>query len=638
MHAAFALLDDDSASAAAPTSRLYRGFVREHRCTDPLTLDATCAQVDADLGAGLHAVLLADYEWGVRLQGANRHQPLADDAGALSVLMFEACDRLDRAAVDAWLAEKDAADGPAGFATLTPQVDEGAFAEAIGQIHQFIRAGETYQVNYTYRLHGEAWGDPVALYRRLRMRQPVPYGALIHLPDARWVLSCSPELFLRHQQGLLTTKPMKGTAARQPQPQTQLQTQPQAEQARADAATATWLHDDVKNRAENLMIVDLLRNDLGRIARTGSVKVPALFTVEGYRTVFQMTSTVTAELPAETRLPAVLRALFPCGSITGAPKHHTMGLIAALENTPRGLYTGAIGWLDAPRGAAPRALGDFCFNVAIRTATLQAPHAHADGGRRLATLGVGAGIVLDSVAESEAEECRVKLRFVTALDPGFTLFETLRAEGGQLLRLEAHLARLSRSALALGFRFDEPAARQALADALNASAPHAGAVLRVRLDLAFDGRCQARCAPLAPLAEGPVGLLIAEAALPANEVALLGHKTSLRSGYDRAIAQAEAAGAFDSLFMDAADHLTEGARSNLLVRLDGQWWTPRLSGHLLPGVMRAAVLSGAVRVGDGDGADQPPREADLTRSELLRADALAVCNSLRGVLPARLIG
>lgn len=402
----FALLDDSHATRGDPLSRLYTGFEREHRCVDPAMLDAVWAAVDADQRAGLHAVLLADYEWGAKLMKAGHAALAPDDASSLRVLMFRELQRLSSDEVAAWLASHGSL-GACGVKNLVPSVDRAAFTQAIERIHEAIRAGETYQVNYTYRLHGEAFGSPVDLYRRLRARQPVAFGALIALPDgaggatqgATHVLSCSPELFLRHDAGLLTARPMKGTAPRIAVPE-------------SDSETARLLSLDIKNRAENLMIVDLLRNDLGRIAQTGSVKVPSLFAIEPYATLFQMTSTVNARVKPEVGFAELLRAAFPCGSITGAPKHHTMELIAALERTPRGLYCGAIGWVDAPRGHA--LLGDFCLSVAIRTLTL-GPQVR---GLRPARLGIGAGIVLDSRADDEFDECLLKARFLTGMAAG----------------------------------------------------------------------------------------------------------------------------------------------------------------------------------------------------------------------------
>ena len=643
----FALLDDSSGIARAGTgpagaSRLYTGFAREHRCTDPATLGATWAAVEADQSAGLHAVVLADYEWGAKLMGAGRARLGPGDASSLRVLMFRSLARLDNQQTTAWLQAQDEGQaelGPAGALDLHASVDRAAFTAAIDAIHEAIRAGETYQVNYTYRLFGRAFGSPVSLYRRLRARQPVSYGAFIALPPASGnadadavthVLSLSPELFLRHEAGLLTAKPMKGTAARRAVPE-------------GDSEAARLLSLDIKNRAENLMIVDLLRNDLGRIARVGSVKVPALFAIEPYSTVFQMTSTVQAQVLPTVDMPALLRAVFPCGSITGAPKHHTMDLIASLESTPRGLYCGSIGWVDAPpeytsdgNSDGPR-LGNFCFSVAIRTLTLRAPDAQ---GLRPLTLGIGAGIVLDSVAHDEFDECRLKARFFTRMDPGFQLVETLRFEpattaaAAGVQRRAEHLQRLARSAAALGFRFDDEVQREvhrALDDLPTRLTSGPSTVAhRVRLALAHDGHVSLTHAPLAPLpvdANGAVALCISPHVLPQpNPLAL--HKTTLRTHYDAAVRQAEAQGAFDSLFFNTAGHLVEGGRSNVFVKLGGRWCTPPLSDGVLPGVMRQAVL---------DDPAWAAVERVITRDALARAEGLMVCNALRGALPARLL-
>lgn len=410
--ACFALLDDAAASAAAPSSRLYTGYLREHRCDDPAQLAAVWAAADRELRAGHHALILADYEWGARLQGAGDLDLAPADAGALRFLIFERLEMLSASQAAAWLLAQEASESAAagagataapGIRAVRASVDWPEFSAAIRHIHAAIGEGETYQVNYTYRLDFSAVGSPAGLYRRLRARQPVAFGAYIALPgEAGHVLSCSPELFLRHQAGSLVARPMKGTSRRSPVPE-------------GDSELARTLAEDTKNRAENLMIVDLLRNDLGRIATTGSVRVPALFSVEPYATLFQMTSTVEAELPAVTDFPAVLRALFPCGSIAGAPKLRTMEIIRAIESTPRGLYTGGIGWIDAPAGArAGAACGDFCLSVAIRTLVL----GPAENGLARGRMGVGAGIVIDSVAADEFAECALKARFLTGLLAG----------------------------------------------------------------------------------------------------------------------------------------------------------------------------------------------------------------------------
>ncbi len=616
MNSIYALLDDRGATPDRPTSRLYTGFVREHRCVDPAGLDAVLQAVEADQHTGLHALLLADYEWGAKLLGAGDERLAADDPSSLRVLMFSELAHLSSDAVGAWLKRDAESPGAAGVMKLEPSVDQTSFTQAIEQIHEAIRAGETYQVNYTYRLNGQAYGTPLDLYRRLRARQPVVYGALIALPDCgkdgeavSHVLSCSPELFLRHDAGLLTARPMKGTATRVTTPE-------------GDSETARHLSIDTKNRAENLMIVDLLRNDLGRVAEVGSVKVPELFTIEHYPTLFQMTSTVQARLKPGVGLAELLRAVFPCGSITGAPKHHTMELIAELETTPRGLYCGAIGWLDAPGN--DRRCGDFCLSVAIRTLTL----GRETQGLRPARLGVGAGIVLDSRAADEFDECRLKARFLTSVDPGFQLFETMLAQpDGAVRHLDRHLARLAHSAQVLGFAFDAHADADAVRAAVRACALAPDGPSRVRLSLSHDGTLHAEAAALAALPDGPVGLLIAEHRLPdANPLAA--HKTTLRGHYDDGVRAAERAGGFDSLFFTHDGRLAEGGRSSVFVRSGGRWFTPPLADGALPGVMRGVLLQDPAW-----GAT----ERSLALDDLHHADALIVCNALRGPLPARLL-
>lgn len=616
--ASFALLDDCDSTASARSSRLYSGFVRERVCTDPARLDELDAAVAQDLRDGLHAVVVGDYEFGRNLE---RAQP--GDA-PLRFLLYARCERLSRDEVDAWLARQDGGGAPsiAGVAHVAKSVSRDAFDAAIAAVHDALRAGDSYQINYTYRLNFDMFGPPPALYRRLRARQPVRYGALIALPDGAWVVSCSPELFVEKRGDVLRARPMKGTAPRSADP-------------REDAAAAAFLASDPKNRAENVMIVDLLRNDVSRIARTGTVKVPALFSVEPYASVWQMTSTVEAGWRDGTTFAQMLRALFPCGSITGAPKHKTMELIDAIESTPRGLYTGAIGWLDASHGGAA-GCGDFCLSVAIRTLTLD-PAGYDTGraatvnvGRRRGRMGVGAGIVLDSVAADEYAECELKARFLTDADPGFQLFETTAATRADGIRhLERHLARLQRSADAFGFRVDTDALRReidARCAALDGDGPY-----RMKLALAKDGAVEIIAVPLKPLPAGPVGVMLASAhgfAPTRTDDALLLHKTTRRAEYDRAWQAAEALGGFDLLFVNERGEVTEGGRSNLFVKLDGVWVTPPLSCGVLPGVMRGVLL---------DDPAVGAQERVLTLDDVLNADELMICNALRGPMAARLI-
>ncbi|CAE6781270.1 Isochorismate synthase MenF [Paraburkholderia aspalathi] len=619
--AVFALLDDCDATAARRSSRLYTGFVHERVCADAAQLENVCETVAADTRCGLHAVVLADYEFDRHLlDGGLSHQALKETQrghATLRFLLFERCEKLSRDEVDAWLMARDGGTveaSVAGTANVRASVDPKQFNEAIDAIHAALRAGDSYQVNYTYRLGFDVFGSPTALYRRLRVRQPVPYGALIGLPGDEWVLSCSPELFIEKEGSLLRARPMKGTA-------------PRSEDPVVDRGAADFLANDPKNRAENVMIVDLLRNDLSRVAQTGSVSVPALFSVEPYASVWQMTSTVHATLRAGTSFAEIMRALFPCGSITGAPKHRTMQLIEELESTPRGLYTGAIGWLDAT--TSENACGNFCLSVAIRTLTLTPS---AQPGELQGKMGVGAGIVLDSVAADEYAECQLKASFLTGAEPGFELFETMYATREEGVRhLSRHLARLSASAATLGFKLDdENDIRAQIAEkcaALPMQTPH-----RMRLALSKDGTLQITTVVLTPLVDATVGVLLGPdhnfPTMDANDP-LLRHKTTRRAEYDRGWREAESKGAFDTLFFNERGELTEGGRSNVFVKLAGWWWTPPLESGVLPGIMRGVLL---------EDTDLRAAERVLTRVDVQNAEALLVCNALRGAAKARVLG
>ncbi|TFW16824.1 aminodeoxychorismate synthase component I [Massilia arenosa] len=598
----FALLDDASPGPQGEArSRLYTGHTATLRCASLAEWPTVLAQMQRALDRGLFAVPVLAYELGAALQGVPFKAPRVPLA---QVLLFDRCEHLAAYEVTQWLAARTHhMPSPAGIARVTADVDEDEFTHAIGRIREYIAAGDTYQVNYTFRLQFDAFGTLPALYARLRSRQPVPYGALVALPDGGAVLSLSPELFVRHDGGALIARPMKGTAPA---------TEADDENARRAAALA---HDE-KNRAENLMIVDLLRNDLGRICETGSVQVPALFDVNRYSSVLQMTSTVEGQLRSGVTLEEIFGAVYPCGSITGAPKRRTMEIIAQLEKAPRGVYTGAIGWFDPP--AQPGAVGDFCLSVPIRTLVLGAPV----NGVRPGEMGVGAGIVHDSVARDEFAECQLKASFLTGMGNEFELFETMRVDSAGCRHRDLHLSRMARSAQYFGFRFDLQAARERLAEACAAFTEPA----RVRLALKADGSLQVQSGPLAALAT-PVQLIVAKETVRSDEI-FQRHKTTVRARYDGAWKEAEAQGAFDMVFFNERDELAEGGRSNVFVQVDGRWVTPPLTAGVLPGVMRALML---------EDPEWDAREAVVTRAMFERASAIVVCNSLRGALRAEVI-
>ncbi len=430
---------------------------------------------------------------------------------------------------------------------IQPSLGPDAYATAIERIKALIFAGDCYQVNFTFPLEFDWFGSPVALYARLRQRQPVRYGGFVG--DGKEALvSLSPELFLERVGNRLITRPMKGTAPR--------------------SASAEQLRSSTKDRAENLMIVDLLRNDLGRVAENGSVVVDRLFDIEDYPTVWQMVSEVSATAGPDVSFGEILQALFPCGSITGAPKIRAMQIAADLESTPRGLYTGALGWLGPN--------GDFRLNVAIRTLVLHA------GGK--GSLGVGSGIVADSQVDAEWAECHLKARFMRDDDPGLLLIETLRREDGVYPSLPRHLARLSASAGWLGFAFDEP---QVLA--VLGVQPESG-LWRVRLTLAKNGTCQVVSFPLADEPPGIRYAVLAATSIDSTHP-LRRHKTTDRAPYDEALkAIAGEPAVFDQVFLNERGEVAEGARSNVFVERDGILLTPPLSSGALPGVLRAELL------------------------------------------------
>ncbi len=602
----FALLDDARAAGVAPAqhrSRLYVAPVRTLVLNEGEDIAPFFAALDDALAQGQHAVGAFSFEMGYGLQGLPSGQPVGSPLA--TVMLFECCERLAPADVDAWIAQR-AGSAPHAVTRLRAALDERGFTAAIDEIHRYIERGDTYQVNFTFPMRFDMHGDPLALYAVLRARQPVPYGALLALPDGQAVLSLSPELFVSHADGDLSCRPMKGTAAA-------------SGDASTDALRAQTLRSSDKERSENLMIVDLLRNDLGRIAQTGSVKVPELFAVERFGAVLQMTSTVTARVRGDIGLQQLFDALYPCGSITGAPKRRTLQIVQSLERWPRRLYTGAIGWFEPP--PAGRRLGNFMLSVPIRTLLLEAPDANA---RRRGEMGVGAGIVYDSDAHAEYQECLLKARFLTGAAPGFELFETLRATTGGCPLLDRHLARLSASAAALGFACDEAAVRAQVAVALAALLP--GQDYRLRVTLAADGGLRVDSAPVAPLQQ-PVRVLLSPLRMPADD-SLLAHKTTLRTAYDAGWRQAEAAGGFDTLFFNDRGELTEGGRSNVFVRVGGRWVTPPLSSGLLPGVMRAELLADPA----WNAIERPVGLQDLRD-----VDEVCVCNALRGVLRAKLV-
>jgi para-aminobenzoate synthetase/4-amino-4-deoxychorismate lyase len=464
-----------------------------------------------------------------------------------------------------------------------------AFDQGMRAIHQAIAAGELYQLNYTAQMLGELQGTPLQLFLALQRAQPGGYGAFIDTGE-RQVLSVSPELFFDWDGEHILTRPMKGTAPRGATPE-------------RDAALAGQLHASPKERAENVMIVDLIRNDLSRVAQPFSVRVPHLFQLQALPSVWQMTSDVEAVTRPGTTLSDVFAALFPCGSITGAPKVSAMQMIRRIEPGPRGVYCGAVG-VVRPGGAAT-------FNVAIRTVTVQ-------GGA--ARCGIGSGITADATAEGEWQEWRHKRAFLERASAPFELLETMALEAGALRHTALHVARLARAAAHFGYTLDAARVERCLADLVKA---HSQGLWRVRLRL--DARGQVFVEAFALQASpARVQLSLAGTAFEAADSEFVRFKTTRRAHYDAFAPQVP--GVFDTLLWNPQGELTECTRGNVAVQLDGRWVTPPLSCGLLDGIGRAHALN-----------EGRLSEAVVRVEDLQRATGLAFVNSLRGWLCADLI-
>ncbi|MGE5470694.1 MAG: aminodeoxychorismate synthase component I [Bacteroidota bacterium] len=525
------------------------------------------------------AVVALDYELGYLFEPTAMPadwQPSAERPLA-RFWRFADCRRLDSTAAEAWLAAQ-LDDGVGGVGDLREAISEAQYTVAVERIKRLIGEGDCYQVNYTFPLNFSWFGSPLALYARLRQRQSVRYGGFIG-DGCGGLLSLSPELFLERRGDRLLTRPMKGTAPR--------------------SVAAEVLRASAKDRAENLMIVDLLRNDLGRVADNGSVCVEQLFEIEDYPTVWQMVSTISAQVGGRS-FGDILQALFPCGSITGAPKVRAMQIAAELEAGRRGPYTGALGWL-APEG-------DFRLNVAIRSLELA-----ADGSGKM---GIGSGIVADSEAGAEWRECLLKASFLRDCDPGLKLIETLRRDNGIYPMWSGHLARLRHSAQFFGFPLDEQRLCRQLGEQ-----PSSG-LWRVRLTLDKTGQIEVQSFPLTTSA-GPWLARLAVEAIDSGDF-LRRHKTTARRLYDAALRDLPAdSPVFDVIFLNERGEVAEGARSNVFVERDGLLLTPPLDSGALPGVLRAQLL-----------ASGRAREEVLYPADLL--DGFQLGNALRGLLAVKL--
>ena len=479
---------------------------------------------------------------------------------------------------------------PVVVADWEPQIDKREYRRAIDSIKDYIEQGDTYQVNFTFPLRARVDRVPFSWFRAVAQAQGAAYSAYLDIGSHR-ILSFSPELFVERRGSQLTTRPMKGTLAR-------------GRWLEEDAERAQQLRASVKDRAENVMIVDLLRSDLGKIAETGSVLVPELFAVESLNRVLQMTSTVTAVQRPGVTVVDILRALFPCGSVTGAPKVRSMEIINELERYPRGIYTGTIGLL-CPNG-------DAVFSVPIRTLSVDAEEDDA-------TFGVGGAITWESTAEGEYEECRLKAKFLTDPWEEFELLETMALNDGEIVLLDRHLSRARSSARYFGFHWNEAGVTNALD---NVRESHPSRRWRIRLIVRRNGDAHIEAVPLGEPRTQPLTVKFAASAIDDRDP-LVFHKTTARSRYDLELKRCQPCD--DVVFWNCRGEVTESTIANVVVFSDGKHWTPPREAGLLAGTLRDELISRGELF-----------ERTITKEELAEAGSFALINSVRGWMPAKL--
>ncbi|MCJ8191448.1 aminodeoxychorismate synthase component I [Sphingomicrobium aestuariivivum] len=581
------ILFDDARPDGVSQSLLFEQPLRTIRAMREEEVRPALDALRAALAEGHHVAGYLAYEAGFALDPALEGQGREGEGPLLLFGVFEAPRQVERAALLA-------ATGEARVDPPRPMMPRARYLAAVEEVHRALHAGDYYQANMTFPCDLGVSGDPFSLYALLAARGGGGWGGVLEHDDGALV-SLSPEQFFTLEDGLLTARPMKGTAPRRADPA-------------MDAAEARELARDEKQRAENLMIVDLLRNDLARVAETGSVEVPELFAVETYPTVHQMTSRVTARIEGRFDAVDVLERLFPCGSVTGAPKIAAMQALVNLEPHARGAYTGSMGWIAPP--AADGSAGNAAFNVLIRTIETVSQ-------RSRARMGLGSGLVVDSHGGNEWHECLLKGQFVTQIADPFDLIETMAYDPVDgIVDLERHLARLKGAAADLGFIFDRHDARNELQAA---TFGHRSPAF-VRLLAARGGGVAIELLPIPETPEEPVSVQVKPLPVDPSDMRLR-HKTSDRAFYDDA---REPEIAFETLFEREDGQLTEGSFTNLFVEKDGRLVTPPAELGLLPGVLRQRLLEEGRAV-----------EGGLTRADL--ETGFYIGNSVRGLVGARLV-
>ncbi len=597
------LLDDYLSDKYNPSSRIYENPQKKMVAHSFKEVEGVIYDIEKSIKNGFYVVTLFSYELGELFNGL----PLHNSQDPLIIAWsFESVKKVSQSIVEEWLAKErekelleiNGSKQSSGICNIHLNSNESEYQKIISEIHKNIRFGNTYQANYTFKLFADVYGSTVDLYIRLRERQPSRFGALIRDGNNN-ILSFSPEWFVELNEGKIRAKPMKGTLA-------------------VSGSKAADLNQDKKNRAENLMIVDLLRNDIGRISEVGSVKVPKLFEVERVGEIYQMTSTIESKIKKNIKLKNLLEAIYPCGSVTGAPKKKTMEILKELENGQRGFYCGSIGWLD-PCSSVPEKLGNIMLSVGIRTAVIS--------GHNL-TFGIGSGITIDSNYLEEWKECLLKASFVVRLPSGVGLFETVRIEKGIPKFFKNHVMRLTKSAENFGIPCDTDELEELVQNKINLECRSKQEVYRLKMMLSPIGILDIEILPLLDIYTPPKIFWAADligkkySTIDSTDPTFY-HKTTNRFIYDMVWKKAEQSGGFDGIFLNEKGEVTEGGRTNLFIRTGDIWKTPPVSSGLLPGVMREILL---------EDKTMNIQEIPLAPIDIINAESVYISNSLRGLM------
>jgi para-aminobenzoate synthetase/4-amino-4-deoxychorismate lyase len=571
---------------------LFKDPVDIISCSNKSDVDDCLRRLDKAVLNGFYAAGFLSYELGLYFQEIPFDKKT--DFPLFLFGIFSSCEKIPLEKLESSSPLANNTD-PFSVENRSYSISADTYNNDIKYIKEHIKAGNTYQVNYTFKHNFDFEGSSLRLFDHLRKTQDVPYAAFID--TGRWsIASLSPELFFRRKDNEMIVRPMKGTMKR-------------GKNEEEDFLNEKTLAGSGKNRAENIMIVDLLRSDLGRISETGSVKSSNLFDVEKYRTVFQMTSTIRSRLKKGIAWKEIFENIFPSGSVTGAPKKRTMEIIAETEKEPRDIYTGSIGYI-APGGNAQ-------FNVAIRTILI-------DNLNGKSAMGIGSGVIYDSLAEKEYKESLLKGAFLTNSNfaAEFDLIETMLWENGEYFLLDLHMKRLKKSVRYFSYSLDENAVKLELKKA-SASFNYTKKY-RVRLLLNNSGECKVSANLLSVSAEKSVRIAISNKRTDRSN-AFFYHKTTNRDLYDNEYAKYSKEDFFDIVFMNEEGEITEGAISNIIIQNGKNWWTPPVSSGLLGGVYREYLLKGE---------EIPLKEKALRLEDLLEADAIFLINSVRKMVPA----